>query len=152
MYSEEHRVDNLGAGLRALDNRIMRYMEQRFRAIDRDMVTGTNGWILAYLLENAHRDVYQRELEQEFGVTRSTVSKVITLMEQKGLVERCLDEHDARQRRLRLTKDAMIITRELDTEGKRLNERLLRGFDANEIEKLQDYMNRMMRNMQEEGD
>lgn len=152
MYSEEHRVDNLGAGLRALDNRIMRYMEQRFRAIDRDMVTGTNGWILAYLLDNAHRDVFQRELEQEFGVTRSTVSKVIKLMEQKGLVERCLDERDARQRRLRLTEEAKAITRELHMEGERLNERLLRGFDTDEIEKLQDYMARMMRNMQEEGD
>lgn len=145
-------MDNLGAGLHALDNRIMRYMEQRFRAIDREMVTGTNGWILAYLLENADREVYQRELEREFGITRSTVSKVIKLMEQKGLVERCPDEHDARQRRLRLTEDAMIITRELDMEGKRLNERLLRGFNVNEIEILQGYMERMMRNMQEEGD
>lgn len=145
-------MDNFGAVLHALDNRIVRYMEQRFRAIDREMVTGTNGWILAYLLENSDRDVYQRELEREFGVTRSTVSRVIKLMERKGLVERCPDERDARQRRLHLTQNAMIITRELDMEGKRLNEHLLRGFNANEIEILQSYMARMMRNMQEEGD
>lgn len=145
-------MDNLGAGLRALDNRIMRYVEQRFRQLDREMVTGTNGWILIYLLENADRDVHQRELESEFGITRSTVSKVLKLMEQKELIQRYQDERDARQRRIRLTELARTIAREMGAERQRLNQRLLRGFETNEIEKLEEYMDRMMRNMCEEGD
>lgn len=145
-------MDNFGAELRALDNRIMRQLEQRFRELDRDMVTGTNGWILSYLIQNADRDVYQRELESEFGITRSTVSKVAKLMEQKGLIERVTDSRDARQLMLRLTEHAKAIAREMEAECGRLNDKLLRGFDTEEIAKLHEYMGRMLLNMCEEDD
>ena len=145
-------MDNIGAGLRALDNRIMRYVEQRFRGLDNDMITGTNSWIMLYLYKNIERDVYQRELEEEFGITRSTVSKIVKLMEQKGLIERCTDEADARRLLIRLTDKARGIASEMDSVRYELNERLLRGFDQHEIDILNEYMDRMMRNMCEEGD
>ena len=145
-------MDNIGAGLRALDNRIMRYVEQRFRGLDNDMITGTNSWIMLYLYKNIERDVYQRELEEEFGITRSTVSKVVKLMEQKGLIERCPDETDARRLLIRLTDKARGIASEMDSARNELNDRLLRGFEQQDIDILNEYMDRMMRNMCEEGD
>lgn len=145
-------MDNIGVTLRALDNRIMRYVEQRFRELDREMITGTNGWIVLYLYRNDHRDVYQRELEDEFGITRSTASKVAKLMEQKGLIERCMDGHDARQRVLKLTDTARDLARCMQEGKEELTKRLLHGFADDEKLKLTEYMERMLRNMSEEGD
>lgn len=145
-------MDNIGVMLRALDNRMMRFIEQRFRELDREMITGTNGWIMLYLFKNAHRDVYQRDLEAEFGITRSTVSKVAKLMEQKGLIERYTDDHDARQRVLRLTDTAKDFARRMDEAKDELSARLFRGFDTEERAELDKYLIRMLRNMTEEGD
>jgi len=145
-------MDNIGVLLRALDNRILRFMEKRFRMPDKDMITGTNSWILLYLFKNANRDVYQRELEEEFGITRSTASKVAKLMEQKGLIERVMDETDARRLVIRLTDTARGMALEMGDARVELNARLLKGFEQEEIDKLNDYMGRMLRNMSEEGE
>lgn len=145
-------MDNIGVWLRALDNRILRHMEHKFRELDHDIITGTNSWILLYLFRNAHRDVYQRELEEEFGITRSTVSKVAKLMEQKGLIRRCMDENDARKLVIRLTDKALNIASEMDAARNELNARLLSGFEREEIEKLDEYMGRMLRNMCKEDE
>lgn len=144
-------MKNIGIELRSLSNVIMRFIEQRARARSCDLLTGANGWILGYLLQNADREVYQHELEEEFSITRSTASKVVNLMEKKGLVERRTAEHDARMRRLALTETAEVLARQMRRESENLSRILTRGFAPEEIEKLYDYIERMKKNLREEG-
>ena len=86
----------IGIELRGLNNMIKRYIDKHLNKKVVDQITGTNGWIITYLSHNLDRDVFQKDLEEEFGVTRSTASKVINLMVQKGLVERHSVPYDAR--------------------------------------------------------
>jgi DNA-binding MarR family transcriptional regulator len=144
-------MKNIGIELRSLSNVIMRYIEQRARARSCDLLTGSNGWILGYLLKNADRDVYQRELEEEFSITRSTASKVVNLMEKKGFVERQTAEHDARMRRLALTQKAEVLAHEMRCESDHLSRILTRDFTPEEIKNLYDYVERMKKNMRAEG-
>lgn len=69
-------------------------------------ITGSNGWILGYLAEHEDEDVYQKDIEEKFCVTRSTVSKVLKGMESKGLLRRESVSSDARLKRLVLTEEA----------------------------------------------
>ena len=78
----------IGIELRSLNNLIMRYMENHSSKPRVDAITGTNGWIIGFLAKNQDRDIFQRDLEQVFGITRSTASKVINLMEKKDLIRR----------------------------------------------------------------
>lgn len=144
-------MKNIGVQLRSLSNVIMRYIEQRARARSCDLLTGSNGWILDYLLQNANREVYQRELEEEFSITRSTASKVVHLMEKKGLVERRPAAHDARMRKLALTVKAGTLALEMRSVSENLSQILMRDFAPEEIDNLYEYIERMKKNLREEG-
>ena len=96
----------LGKELHRLDVSIGRSLYQCLIASGLEELSGTNGRIIRFLSEHENEDVYQRDLEKEFGITRSTASRVITLMAEKGLVTRTGVGHDARLKKLALTEKA----------------------------------------------
>ena len=95
----------IGIQIRNTNNIIRRVVTNQPTSKLMDKLTGTNTWLLAYIGEQTDKgiDVFQRDIEENFGITRSCVSKVITLMEQKGFIERKEVEHDARLKKLVLT-------------------------------------------------
>lgn len=57
--------------------------------------------ILKYiLLETMHRDLYQKDIEEEFQIRKSTVTGYVQLMEKNGFLIRESDKEDARKKRL----------------------------------------------------
>ena len=66
-------------------------------------VTAMHGWILAYLYNSRDREVFQRDIERAFSITRSTVTNILQLMEKKGYIRRVSVPQDARLKRLILT-------------------------------------------------
>ena len=95
MKDREH-ISDVGRMLGMIQNGLHRKHEKNplFREVDG--MTGKNGWIIGYLAHNQERPVYQKDLEKAFNVTRSTASKVLTLMEKKGFIERRAVKEDAR--------------------------------------------------------
>ena len=71
-------------------------------------ITGSNGWILGYLADHENEEIYQKDIEEKFCVTRSTVSKVLKGMESKGLLRRESVFSDARLKRLVLTEEERV--------------------------------------------
>lgn len=137
----------IGDELRALSKLIMRRAENDTHIKDIESMTGTNGWIIAFLANNRHRDVYQRDIEKEFCVTRSTASKVIKLMEQKGYVRRESVPHDARLKKLTLTEKAEEISDMMLEDHRMMEQMLLKGFEPEEIEILTGYILRLKGNV-----
>lgn len=72
-------------------------------------VSRTNAQILSYLAAHENENVFQRDIEEVFSIRRSTVSKIVQLMEAKGLILRETVDHDARLKRLKLTDRARSI-------------------------------------------
>lgn len=139
----------IGVRLRTLNNTIKRHFCNTSCKKEIDKISGSNGWIIAYLSEKSDRDVYQKDIEDEFCITKSTVSKVIDLMVQKGLVERKPVEHDARLKKLILTKKSMDLTKKISEKGKKLEELITKGFSDEELVMLSTYLERMQRNIEE---
>ena len=137
----------IGKDIHRLSNRIKRNMDANSDHRQLDAITGSNGWIIRFLSEREGQDVYQKDLEAEFGITRSTASKVIRLMEQKGLVMRQSVIHDARLKKLTLTDKSREFSREMHRIGNAMDQRLLRGFSPEEISQLYDFIDRMMKNL-----
>ena len=145
MKQEQRQI---GRELHRLDNGIRRYLCQQNPAIkNRDEITGTNMRIIRFLKNNEHRDVYQKDVEREFGITRSTASRVLVLMEEKGLVQRLNVEHDARLKKLILTEKSARMGEEMRMVGERTDARLLTGFTEEEKEQLYSFIDRMVENM-----
>lgn len=144
--SQEQR--HIGRELHRLDHVIGRYLCQHSCACKpRDEVTGTNMRIIRFLKANENRDVYQKDVEKEFGITRSTASRVLVLMEEKGLVKRLSVEHDARLKKLILTEKSMQMGEAMRQIGEKTDAKLLEGFSEEEKEQLYSFIDRMVENV-----
>ena len=89
------------------------------------------------------------DLESRFGITRSTASKVVSLMAQKGLVEQLSVEGDRRKKQLRLTRKAREVTQMMNEDRRHFEQMLRRGFSTEELEMLFSFLDRLHANLSE---
>lgn len=139
--------NNVHTELRSLSHLIYRFIENLPNKKRVDSMTGTNGCIIGYLAENSERDVFQRDIEKHFGITRSTASKVINLMEQKGLVERESVSYDARLKKLTLTDKSKSISHLMSEDMILVDGILTENFTREEKDALCGYLERMKANI-----
>lgn len=99
----------IGHEIKILNNLIKRNITQTAAFHNMEHMTGTHGWVIKYLYENQDRDIYQRDLETEFSVRRSTITGIIQLMEKNGLIVRESVKNDARLKKLVLTEKAIKL-------------------------------------------
>ena len=92
------------AQIRRVDNLIFRKINQFARENGVEQATPMHGWIIGYLYRHRDTPVFQRDIEREFSITRSTVTNILQLMERKGYIERRSVPQDARLKQLVLTE------------------------------------------------
>ena len=97
------------AQLRRVDNLIFRRLNQFSRANGVEQTTPMHGWIIEYLYRHRDTPVFQRDIEREFSITRSTVTNILQLMERKGYIERRSVPQDARLKQLVLTEEGICF-------------------------------------------
>ena len=102
------RSETIGYKIRLLHNQLHKNMEAK-REENEDNLTGMQRWTLGFLKDHADREVYQRDIEEAFSVSRATASNMLAVMERKGLIERAQVSHDARLKRLVLTDKAAAL-------------------------------------------
>lgn len=95
------------AQIRRVDNLIFRKINQFARENDVEQATPMHGWIIEYLYRHQDTAVFQRDIEREFSITRSTVTNILQLMERKGYIQRCSVPQDARLKQLVLTEEGI---------------------------------------------
>ncbi len=137
----------IGMELRRLSLFMSRYMDAHSNRKKIEELTGTNSWIIAYIGAKKNSDVFQRDLEKTFGITRSTASKTIDAMVAKGYVNRVGVDYDARLKKLVLTEKALRVVGLMDDDGKRMEAALLDGFSDEEKQQLRGYIARMTENI-----
>lgn len=94
--------------LKMLDNRIRRAMDARMNRCESGL-TPQQTLVIRYLSDHTDRDVFQRDFETEFRISRATISNTLSLMEKRGLIRRESVEHDARLKKLTLTEQGCAI-------------------------------------------
>ena len=97
------------AQLRRVDNLIFRKINQFARANGVEQATPMHGWIIEYLYRHRDEQVFQRDIEREFSITRSTVTNILQLMERKGYIRRQSVPQDARLKQLVLTEEGVLF-------------------------------------------
>lgn len=98
--------------------------------------SGRNLWVLRYVKDREGTDVYQRDLEREFKVRRSTISHMIDLMVRKQYLIRENVEGDRRLKRLRLTEKGETMLREVAHSIDELEARLRSSFSETDYANL----------------
>lgn len=95
----------LGPRIKFLTHAFTRKFLEVARDEEVDEVTVMHGQILGYLYRcgQANQPVYQRDLEETFHITRSSVTGIVQLMERKGYIQRRSVPGDGRLKELFLT-------------------------------------------------
>lgn len=147
------KIENkaIGVRFRMINNAFRRYVDHTSELKkELDNMTCSNNWIIGHLckMEEQGRDVYQRDLENGFGITRSTASKVLKLLEKKGMIERTSVSHDGRMKRIMLTDKSREIGRRMHKEFAQTEQQLTKGFSPEELETLCGFLDRIQDNLE----
>ena len=99
-----HPPNYVGARLRFLTHAFTRTHLRIAREMGEEELSMVNGHLIGFLYRNRGREVYQRDLEEELRITRSSVTSLVKHMERKGYIARESVEADARLKRITLTE------------------------------------------------
>ena len=101
----EHRGE-IGFQINGLSH-IIRWITHQYAGEDGPRSgSGMYGWLIGFLYENRDKDIYQRDLQQQFSVRRSTMTGILQAMEKDGMITRRPVEWDARLKKIELTEKA----------------------------------------------
>ena len=137
----------IGIEIRALDNQIKRLIDSKIQKSAFCRLTGSNGWIIDYIRKKSPKPVNQKDLEAEFNITRSTASKVLNLMEEKGFIVRESVPEDARLKKLVLTPEAIEISKGMEADRDAIERQITKGFSEKELQQFYSYIERIRKNV-----
>ena len=115
-----------------LSNRIKRRMRVAAEALG---ITDTQGRVLQYIWEESEkREVFQKDIEDEFDIRRSSVTQIIKLLERDGLIVRESVQRDARLKKLVLTEKAIEIQKLMNGKVRELEAEMQKDISPEEKE------------------
>jgi len=101
--------------------------------------------ILSYLIH--HDGCLQKELASSCDIEPATVSKVLTGMEEAGLIQRRCSCQDKRAVTVMITEKGRAASECMHQHFEELDEQQLKGFSEEEADQLKDYLTRIYHNM-----
>jgi Transcriptional regulators len=139
----------IGHEIKIISNLIKRRIGNSRVISDIDKMTGTHGWIIGYLYHNKEKgDIFQRDLEEEFSIRRSTATGILQLMEKNDLIVREQVDYDARLKKLVLTPKAIAIQESLMNEFDKIEAELTNGLTSEEKASFLSTINKMKKNLE----
>lgn len=142
------RSSTVGYKIRLIHNQIHKRMEaKRQENEDGLTLTGMQRWTMGFLVDHEGEDIYQRDIEAAFSVSRATASNMLQVMERKGLIKRVSVEHDARLKKLLLTEDARSMLERVERDVNEMEQMLIKGMTKEEVAVLMGYLDRIIGNL-----
>lgn len=140
----------IGLEIKRLNNLISRNFANLNTISMLNEISNSNGFILRYLEENENKVITQKDIELNFGITRSTTSTVLSLMEDKELIVREIMPNDNRVKKIIITEKGKKINKDIKNEINEFELKLIDGFNEREIEQFYNYIERMKNNINKE--
>ncbi|MBU9745672.1 MarR family transcriptional regulator [Lachnospiraceae bacterium ASD3451] len=138
---------DVGHEIHAISNLIGRKIEEQKRNSGIEGITPIQSWILRFLQENRNRDVFQKDVEQEFSITRSTVTGILKLMEKNGFIRRISVPEDARLKKLVITDKGEAICLTVYHNIRQMEELLVRGMTPKEVDTMFELLEKVKKNL-----
>jgi len=110
-------------------------------------ITRANAFIIKYLISNSHKNIYQKDIETNFGITKSTASTVLKFMEAKDLIKRESVLNDARYKKILPTQKAYEINDKIEKTLYEDEKLLLNCFSKKEQETFKNLLKKLKENI-----
>ena len=96
------------------------------------------------------RPVYQKDIEKEFRISKSTVTEVLQLMEKNGFITRESSKKDGRMKRLLPTQKALTIRQEVMENIRTVENKLKAGIREEDYRTCLKVLKKMSENLSKE--
>ncbi len=138
----------LGRSIGEVSHRIHYYLDNKFIEYH---IRGKAVRILGFInAESKKRNIYQRDIEKEFHIRRSSVTSVLQNLERHGFIVRESVEDDARLKKLVLTEKAKMAQDQAISGVLQFEENLLDLFTLQEQEQFFEYLDRISNYLNQE--
>lgn len=142
--------DPVGRRIKIINNLMKRSMDKFFgRRPDRATLMHT--WILGFLQnrQDAGIDTFQKDIEAEFSINRSTTSEMLKLMCKNGMISRVPVDYDARLKKIVLTEKSLKFNQELSRKMNEIDKILIKGLTESEVETFLKLCDKLIDNLNE---
>ena len=146
---KEMHPRHIGFELRQVANIIRREIDNAVGKRNIEKLTGMQGRLIGYLCHNGEKEIFQRDIEAEFSIRRSTATNILQTMEKHGLIKRAPVEYDARLKRILPTDIAVTRHKIFEEEINRVENQVLNGITKKEAETLLSILNKIKNNLGE---
>lgn len=113
-----------------------------------DSFNGAQGRILYVLWQNDEISI--SSLSAQTSLANTTLTAMLDRMEKSGLIERRPDPKDRRNKLIALTKKAEALKGDYLDISQKMNELYYKGFSEEEIKILENYLQRILTNLEKE--
>lgn len=135
-----------------LMGRIMRAHRCRVRESENNPIMTQNSCRALLFCLSHEEGLTQLELSKRAGLKPPTVSVALRHLEEEGYVVRETDTEDKRAARVYLSEKGQALERENMERFERIDNRMMRGFSAEETETLRKLLLRIKENLEDEGE
>ena len=143
---DKERYINTGRLIHILSNQMKR--RNASEAVGDDGLTTMQKHVLKHiLLETMHREVYQKDIEEEFRIRKSTATGILQLMEKNGFISRESSKKDARLKRIVPTPKAEALRPEILEHIRDTEKRLIQGIDQEDVKICRKVLVQMIQNL-----
>lgn len=143
---------HIGFQVRHLSKMMRCRLHQKEMASGADPITATHGWIIGYLFDHQNEDIYQKDLEREFHMARSSITGIVQVMENNGYIKRTPVEHDARLKKIELTELGCKFHDTTHENMDELEEEVRKGISQTELDTFFRVLEKMKDNLREYED
>lgn len=117
--------------IKRLSNGIRREMCAAFGS---GMFSGAQGRTLHFLLAHTKSDIFQKDIEEEFGLRPPTATALLKELEQRGLIRKEPVPYDARKKKIVVTEEALQYKDCVLKGLKELDQKLTAGISDEEMQ------------------
>lgn len=136
-----------GAWINLLSHKVKKRLNGILQDLD---ITAVQSRVIYYILVHCQEDpVFQRDIESVFGLSRSTATGILQLMEKKGIIRRESVPNDARLKSLVPTPRAVKLNAEVSVGLEEMERRLTKGLSSGQVQLFREIAAQMLRNLDE---
>lgn len=127
-------------------SRLGGYIRHRLDAISAESgITPAQGRTLQYIA-GQNRPVYQRDIEEEYGLRAASASQMLQGMEDAGLIRREMDEHDRRKKRIVIPEEKRGVCETMIAQIAEMETQMIEGIEPEKLAVFIEVTERMIAN------
>ena len=110
-------------------------------------LTYTQATVIGFLKQNANKEICQRDIEYNLGLTHPTVSSILNRMEESKLIVTAPQQFDHRYKNIVLTEKALEVSSRVHKKIEKITNKMTAGITSEQNEMLSEILSKLIANI-----